>query len=308
MKFFVITTLNGSSDLEKSKLPTSSIQNYMIKNNIPLWRFGMQNAQIVLQAHGGFSTIFSMLTNVEFVDHLCLFKRIDEIDGRMVYLTDRDLEEFPFFKLDLSQQEYFNKYINENISFVQFVRSSFFYWLSYIFENKTELNLADKLELDRFLICFTELLYENSFAIETLFQDLKNLHFFDLYPLECVRSFIEILEKNLFFLKKFKFSTFSQIENKFKMSRFLKAFSSYFSTSFCFECMKDCENFNSAIPILLALKVYQLKLIASNNRSSKQECKEEFFTFKNMFFYYDYFSEKNLDFLIQKNPKFYNYE
>jgi hypothetical protein len=250
-----------------------------------------------------------MLFSVGFVGDLCLFRSNEEIPGNILYLTDENLEHFRFFKLSLSQKEYFNNYINKNISFIEFVRSSFFYWLSYIFKNKTELNLADKLELGRFLSCFAELLYENSFTIETLFQDLKNLNFFYLYPLECVTKFIKILEKNLFFLiQKFEFCTFSEFENNYKISRFLKAFPFYFSTPFCFECMKDCEKFNSAIPILLALKVYQLKLIASNNKSSKQECKEEFFTFKNMFFDYDYFSEKNLDFLIQKNPEYYNYE
>ena len=306
----MVSSLNGNLDssLERSKLSTSIIQNYMKKNRILPWRFGMQNAKVVLEMHNGYSTIFSMLTRVGFVDDLSLFTSSEEIPGNMLDLTDENLKDFRFSKLSLSQKEYFNNYINENTSFMEFVRSSFFYWLNYIFENKNELNLADKLELDRFLVCFTELLYENSFATETLFQDLKNLHFFDLYPLECVKSFIEILEKNLFFLKKFEFSTFSQIENKFKMSRFLKAFSCYFSTSFCLECMKDCENFNSAIPIFLALKVYQLKLSVFNDKSSNQECKENLFTFKNMFFYHDFFSEKNLDFLIQKNPKFYNYE
>ena len=308
MAFFIIASLNGNSSLERSKLSTPVIQNYMKENRILPWRFGIQNAQVVLEVHNGYSTIFSMLTRIGFVGDLSLFRSNEEIPGNMLDLTDENLEDFRFSKLSLSQKEYFNNYINENMSFIEFVRSSFFYWLSYIFENKTELNLADKLELDRFLACFAELLYENSFVTETLFQDLKSLSFFYFYPLECVKNFIEILEKNLFFLKKFEFCTFSEIENKYKMSRFLKAFPFYFSTPFCFECMKDCEKFNSAIPIFLALKVYQLKLIASNNKSSKHECKEEFFTFKNMFFSHDFFSEKNLDFLIQKNPKFYNYE
>lgn len=308
MKFFIITTLNGTSNLENSKLPVSVIKNYMATNDIPLWRFGIQNAQIVLQVHDGYSTIFCMLTDVEFVDDLCLFKCTEEIDGRMVYLTDQDLKNFRFFKSGLSQQDYFNKYINENISFVQFVRSSFFCWLSLIFENKTVLTPGDKLELDRFLVCFAELLYQNTSAIEHLFQDLRNLNFFYLYRLECVKNFNRILEKNVFFLKKFEFCTFSEFENNYKMSRFLQAFSFYFSTPFCFECIQDCKKFNSGIPIFLALKVYEFKLISFNSQSSKQECKEDFLSFKNMFVDRNFFSEKNLNFLIQKNPEYYNYE
>ncbi len=116
MKFFIINTFKVNS--VNSKFFINKIKNYMLEKRIPHWEYDFESAKLVVDIHSAFTNVFSMLTTVAFENDLCLFKSVDDIPDNFLYLTNDSLKTFRFFKLNISQKMYFNKYIDKNISYI----------------------------------------------------------------------------------------------------------------------------------------------------------------------------------------------
>lgn len=279
------------------------LKNYMFENHIPDWIFGYTNAKLVFQFYAIFSDIFSMLTYFGFEGDLCLFKDTEDIKENELELTNNDLKNYNFFKSNLSQKQYFNKYIGKNMSYIKFVQSSFFMCLNTSFKNKNRSDFIFLIEK----FCDSLLCNVNTVTNEILFQDLLNLDIFYHFPLECIQGFTETL-KDPILLSSLKVNNFERIEKEYRISRCLEAFPFYFSKEFSLECIQDCTILNSVAPLLLAFKVYEIKLIIQYKPLWKKNCHQDFVFFQQFIINNKYLSKQNLDLLLKKNNNFYNYE
>lgn len=109
-------------------------------------------------------------------------------------------------------------------------------------------------------------------------------------------------------LASLKGNKFEILEKKYKISRCLEAFPFYFSKEFSLECIQDCNRFNSFAPLLLAFKIYEIKLVIQHKPLWKKKCDEDFVFFQKFLINNNYLSKQNLHLLMEKNNDFYNYE
>lgn len=273
----------------------NQINNYQIDNGILKWPFGLENAELVLKNSFRFNTIFSMLNSINFCDELSLHLDTVQIEENPLLLETVDLEDFPFYDSNLSAQDYFNTNINPLFeNYLSFVRSSFFYLLTDVFiENK-------RYRLIKFMrICC--LFLKTPTSVDTiLIDDLKKNNIVQNFTLELLESLHSYFDEETI-LRISKHRSFRNLEEAYVFSPFLTLFDFYFSKKFVFTCIRDCYENNNIVPLVVALRVYEVKLAVQYEPSLENYFYEKFKIFKKFLVSNRLIKKRFLIILLKKN-------
>ncbi len=299
-----------NSEFIKKNNFSYSIKNYAIQNKIIKWPFGVQNSHLVVYIGIIYTDIFTLLISYIFADDLCLYKSVDEFEdefekeANLLELSNEDLENFPFFNLCLTQQEYYRKYISTVYNFPnygKFLQSALFYYLEHSIK---------KNKLDHFMYLFSKIITANETYTSLLYKNMRDVNIFSIFPLECLNGFLNNF--TLFDIRvRFVYATKNEFlrHEKYQASfRFINCFSSYFSPKFRSTCFKDCIETKSYIPMFLALKIYKAKLLIPKLTLNNLKKINYISNFIKLIIDRDIISEKTINLLIKKNWKYYNYE
>jgi hypothetical protein len=272
------------------------LKNYAFENQIPIWAYGSENAHIIVYVGTLYTDIFSFLTSYIFEGDLCLHKSIEELDDKFNVLNLRDcqLEDFKFFNSGLNQKEYYIQYIPIYSTYGRFFESAVLYYLAVVIQNDI---------LPGFIRSFILLLNVNTTWASLLYKHMVKLNMFSVFPLECLEGFFSYYEDvpiSISWVFENPNDLFLE-EKRWRKFRFIDAFSFYFSPKFRLTCFKDCVETKSYIPMLLALKIYQIKLGTPDLTLNQLREGRFLFNFKKTLITQDVMSEEIFDKLIEKN-------
>ncbi len=273
----------------------NQINNYILNNKIIDWPYEIENAAVVVENAFMFNDIFSMLKAINFSQDLSLHFDVDVIRDNPLYLEDTDVKNFPFYKSPLTAKAFFDKEINPLFNnYSDFVRSAFFYLLlDVIAQNK-------RFYLVKFTIqCCSFLLQSNSTS-DILVQDLKNNNIIQIFTLEFLEGFNYYLDDKTI-ISICKNRPFSSFHEASMFSPFLTIFNFYFSKEFVFAAIEDCHKNKNIVPLVLALRIYEIKLATQREPSLKDEYFKNFKNFKNFLVSNKLITKKFLTILLKKN-------
>lgn len=203
-----------------------------------------------------YDDIYSLLISHIFTDLLCLHKFISNLEDKfnILNLSDDDLERYKFFNSNLSQKHFYLKYIFSCLSYIKFLQSAFFHYLMFKIE---------KNELSHFIQMFPRILNVNNKYSSILYRDLVKLKLFETFPCQCLDGFFHYFT-DFEIISFFVFTNPDDLflmEKKHRIFQLINAFSFYFSSKFRSQCFEYCVNSKSFLPLFLALKIYQIKLL-----------------------------------------------
>ncbi len=289
--------------MDKKNTVFEKLQNFLIRHHIPIWPFGEKNAYGVTSIGIVYNDIFSLLTSNIFSDDLCLHESINDLEEEfnIFNLKNYELQNFKFFNSNLTKKQYYEKYISIFSNYRKFLESAIFYYLKISIE---------KNNLPFFMKLFSQILTANKMYTSSLYKDIKNLNIFSLFTLECLNGFFfNFSDFRIMVTLSFdNTNAFLETEKNHKIFRFINLFSFHFSSKFRSVCFKDCIKTKSYIPMFLALKIYRVNLLFPHLTLDELYQVKCIFNFKQRILIHDLIVEKNIDELIQKNWRYYNYD
>lgn len=282
---------------KKPKEFMDKLNNYIVHNNIEIWSYGYDNAKLVVDNYFRFTDIFSMLDSMNFMGELSIHLYPVE-DGNELLLENFKNESFPFCKSNLSQKDYFNKCIKPQFKdYLSFVRSAFFYILKDIFHKNKKINLV------KFSSSISPFFIQNTLLSRTLINDLWLIEIVQEFPLFFVEK-LNLSFNNDRILRICNSQSISTIDQAMTFSSLLIFFHFHFSKQFVFECVQDCIKSSNIVPLLLALRIYEIKLAIKEQPVFKNEYVQSFQDFQKFLISNKLIKKKFLTLLLKKNNYF----
>lgn len=236
-----------------------------------------------------------MLSTINFVGELSLHLYIKSIEENPFLLEESDVENFPFYKSNLSSQQYFTKCIQPEFkNYEHFVRSALFYLLENVLIKNKKLNLIQ-------FICTNSFIFSlNTSLSKMVIEDIVKSGFTLNFPLEFIEGINSCFDEDKI-IRICKYRSFANFEEASVFSPYLAIFHFYFSKQFSFECIKDCEKNNNIVPLVVALRVYEIKLASEHNLNLKNKLCANFEKFKKFLITNKLIEKEFLSSLLQKN-------
>lgn len=227
------------------------------KKLLKRWPSNLQNAELTIKYAKYEDNSFDLLRLVVFTDSFCLHKAVNheniEIFNDCVGTTCQ-VQEWDFYKSNLSEIDYFNTLPISKWEYDEFVVSA----LIFCIESKLHNEYLLKILVYSCARYFETLFLNETSLSNSIFSCIVELKLFHFFSSAASNGFIE-------------YFTVAQIENinisgrLNAMSRFLYVFP-FFSTSFIKQCILDCEKQQNLAPMVLALHVLNL-----NSETLEQE-------------------------------------
>lgn len=176
------------------------------------------------------------------------------------------------------------------------MRSAFFFLL------ETTLLKNKRIAFFQFIPIFCSILLQDISLSNLLIKDISDnriVNYLTLEFLEGINCFFD--EDTVIRICKYK--RFNSFKEASVFSPFLSIFNFYFSKQFSYQCIKDCYTNKKIVPLLIALRIFEIQLASQGEPNLKNKFHNDFENFQKFLIINELINNKFLDVLLKK----YNY-